>query len=219
MLKLKAPLIIAGATCVLSMLIGLISGVRFLSILGRGLIAGVGAGVFVVCARIILERFIPDLFVQPAPTDTAYTADISSGSNINITLDDGITPPAAAAGNTEPAEISKTADLHNEGQTVESSYVDAQSGTLNKSDVRKDEDTEFSDSDPLSFGDDPQGNTGLSDLPDMGSFMDDNDDFNENSDSNVQTDTGGFSMTGIQTDGTDSKVMAQAIRTVLATED
>ena len=71
MLKLKAPLIIAGTTCVLSMLIGLISGVRFLHILGRGLIAGVGAGSFVFCARILLKRFIPDLFAPPVLSDIA----------------------------------------------------------------------------------------------------------------------------------------------------
>ena len=53
----------------------------------------------------------------------------------------------------------------------------------------------------------------------MDSLIDTNSDFNENIDDGMQVDSGGFSMTGIQTDGTDSKVMAQAIRTVLATED
>lgn len=54
----------------------------------------------------------------------------------------------------------------------------------------------------------------------MGSFIDDDGfDENENIDDSIQTDSSGFSMIGIQTGGTDSKVMAQAIRTVLATED
>ena len=52
----------------------------------------------------------------------------------------------------------------------------------------------------------------------MDSLIDD-DAFEESVDDNMQTDSSGFSMTGIQTGGTDSKVMAQAIRTVLATED
>ena len=76
------------------------------------------------------------------------------------------------------------------------------------------------DASPFSFDDSPQDDSDLSDLPDAGSFMDD-DSFaeTENIDDSMQMDTSGFSMTGIQTDGNDSKVMAQAIRTVLATED
>ena len=112
MLKLKAPLIIAGTTCVLSMLIGLISGVRFLHILGRGLIAGVGAGGFVFCARILLERFIPDLFTSPASSDIAETANSSSGANINITLDDelGAAAPVTAGDNAETSVPPNAAD-------------------------------------------------------------------------------------------------------------
>ena len=220
MLKLKAPLIIAGATCVLSMLIGLISGVRFLNILMRGLIAGVGAGGFVLCARIILERFIPDLFsASPGtPTDTVETTDMSSGSNINITLDDDLSDAAAvtADDNTEPAGTLHAAKSQAETQSGESFSPISASNTSESSNVR--EDTDDPASAPLSFDDSSQDdNSGLSNLPNMGSFIDD--DFGESIDDGIQTDNSGFSMTGIQTGDTDSKVMAQAIRTVLATED
>lgn len=218
MLKLKAPLIIAGTTCVLSMLIGLISGFRFLHILGRGLIAGVGAGSFVFCARILLKRFIPDLFAPPVLSDIAETADSSSGSNINITLDDDLTAvaPATAGGNMETsATPSATAGAQAESQSSEAFSDDSATGSSDNDTIY--ETPADSDSSPLSFSDSSEGDGGLSDLPNMGSFIDD--DFDENIDDSVQPDSSGFSMTGIQTGGTDSKVMAQAIRTVLATED
>ena len=218
MLKLKAPLIIAGTTCVLSMLIGLISGVRFLHILGRGLIAGVGAGSFVFCARILLKRFIPDLFAPPVLSDIAETADSSSGSNINITLDDDLSDAAAvtADDNTEPAGTLHAAKSQAETQSGEAFSPISASNTSESSNVR--EDTDDPASAPLSFDDSSQDdNSGLSNLPNMGSFIDD--DFGESIDDGMQTDNSGFSMTGIQTGDTDSKVMAQAIRTVLATED
>ena len=221
MLKLKAPLIIAGATCVLSMLIGLISGVRFLHILGRGLIAGIGAGVFVLCARILLERFIPDLFTSPASSDIAETASSSSGSNINITLDDdlGVAAPVTAGDNAETTAIPNAAETQAESQSTESGSGSSLSNSSDSDNARKN--TESVDSSPLSFDDSSQDdNSGLSDLPNMGSFIDDDGfDENENIDDSIQTDSSGFSMIGIQTGGTDSKVMAQAIRTVLATED
>ena len=220
MLKLKAPLIIAGATCVLSMLIGLISGVRFLHILGRGLIAGVGAGGFVFCARILLERFIPDLFTSPASSDTAETANSSSGANINITLDDelGAAAPVTAGDNAETSVPPNAAEMQTEPQSTKSVSEGSASDISDSGDARKN--TESLDASPFSFDDSPQDDSDLSDLPDAGSFMDD-DSFaeNENIDDSMQMDTSGFSMTGIQTDGNDSKVMAQAIRTVLATED
>lgn len=214
MLKLKAPLIIAGVTCILSMLIGLISGVRFLHILGRGLVAGVGAGSFVLCARFLLDRFIPDLFTPPASSNTAETADNSSGANINITLDDEL--DVTADGNVQttgtPNSAETQTDTQNTQEALRSSTPDASDND------NAHEDAEISDSSPFSSSDGSQDHDGLSDLPNMGSFIDD-DGFDENIDDSVQTDNSGFSMTGIQTGGSDSKVMAQAIRTVLATED
>ena len=81
------------------------------------------------------------------------------------------------------------------------------------------ENTDFSASSPLSFDEGSTGDSSLSDLPNMGSFIDDDGDFEETVDDGIQADSSGFTMSGIQTGGADSKVMAQAIRTVLATED
>jgi len=199
------------------MLIGLISGVRFLHILGRGLIAGVGAGSFVLCARILLERFIPDLFTPPAPSDTADVVDSSSGSNINITLDDDVSVGSSSSvdnSTTTPNLAGTKAEPHSTGASSDTPTPDLSDDSIHK-------ESEFSDAPPLSFDGDSQEDGGLSDLPNMGALIAD-DDFAENIDTidgNVPTNSGGFSMTGIQTDGTDTKVMAQAIRTVLATED
>ena len=220
MLKLKTPLIIAGATCVLSMLIGLISGVRFLHILGRGLIAGVGAGSFALCAQILLERFIPELFTSQALSDNVETADVSSGSNINITLDDdlGVPAPVKTDSHAETTATSNSSEMQADPQSMKAESEASGSSVSDNSTAY--EAAGFSDSSPLSFTDSAQDTNDLSDLPNMGSFIDDDDNFDENIDDSAQTtDSSGFSMAGIQTDGTDSKVMAQAIRTVLATED
>lgn len=217
MLKLKAPLIIAGAACVLSMLIGLISGVRFLSIVGRGLIAGIGTGGFVLCARIILERFIPDLFVSsPASPETTDMTDISSGANINITLDDDLTAPAAAADGAEKPGTSNSADIGYESQSMENDSKSTNQGGSDSDNGH--EDAGFSETSSLSFDGAANDNDALSDLPNMDSLIDD-DNAEESIGNDMQADSSGFSMSGIQTGDTDSKVMAQAIRTVLATED
>ena len=221
MLKLKAPLIIAGAACVLSMLIGLISGVRFLSIVGRGLIAGIGTGGFVLCARIILERFIPDLFVSsPASPETTDMTDISSGANINITLDDDLTAPAAAADGAEKPGTSNSADIGYESQSMENDSKSTNQGGSDSDNGH--EDAGFSETSSLSFDGAAKDNDALSDLPNdlpnMDSLIDD-DNAEESIGNDMQADSSGFSMSGIQTGDTDSKVMAQAIRTVLATED
>ena len=217
MLKLKAPLIIAGAACVLSMLIGLISGVRFLSIVGRGLIAGIGTGGFVLCARIILERFIPDLFVSsPASPESTDMTDISSGANINITLDDDLTAPAAAADGAEKLGTSNSADIGYESQSMENDSKSTNQGGSDSDNGH--EDAGFSETSSLSFDGATNDNDALSDLPNMDSLIDD-DNAEESIGNDMQADSSGFSISGIQTGDTDSKVMAQAIRTVLATED
>jgi len=61
---------------------------RFMNILTRGLVAGLGAGGFAFLASFLLERFIPDLFTQPSSPHTTEPMDATSGSNVNITLDD-----------------------------------------------------------------------------------------------------------------------------------
>ena len=124
-----------------------------------------------------------------------------------------VATPAGESAETTAAP--KTSGAQTNPQSAEAFSVDSSQGASDTDTTH--EASNASDSFSLSFGGGSQDGSGLSDLPSMGSFMDD--DFDENVDDSVQTNSSGFSMTGIQTGGTDSKVMAQAIRTVLATED
>ena len=159
----------------------------------------------------------PRPFTPPAPSDTADVVDSSSGSNINITLDDDVSVGSSSSvdnSTTTPNLAGTKAEPHSTGASSDTPTPDLSDDSIHK-------ESEFSDAPPLSFDGDSQEDGGLSDLPNMGALIAD-DDFAENIDTidgNVPTNSGGFSMTGIQTDGTDTKVMAQAIRTVLATED
>lgn len=212
MSKLKAPLVAAGAGCILSMLIGLISGVRFLNILMRGIIAGLGVGGFVFCARLTLQKFIPDLFVRQSVSGSSDSSDSASGTNVNITLDDGndsfSADDGAAAGShsTMSAAEAGSAGAKQEAAPTDLSSNDA--GTQS-----------FSDSPVLSFTENSGSGTAISDFPDMTDFMESEAVSDTQPDSVISSDGSGFSISGIQPADTDSKVMAQAIRTILATED
>ena len=227
MLKLKTPLIVAGAMCLLSMLIGMINGVRFLNMLLRGLIAGIAAGGFVFCARTLLQKFVPDLFMPPTLSDTAaaVTAEVPSGANVNITLDDDVetaaVPDAAAAEHIDTAGTVPDAGDHPETHTVmEENPPDSKPDASDDSGSDSQENFKVSTSPPVSSEGTAQEGGHLSDLPNMGSFMEPDNDTDENADTGLEADSSGFSMNGIQSSGTDdSKVMAQAIRTVLASDD
>ena len=222
MLKLKAPLIIAGATCALSMLIGMVSGVRFLHILIRGAIAGAGAGGFVVLARILLEKFIPDLFLPQSSSDTVETSNVSAGANVSITLDNDADTMTTAE-MTDSAKYSESAETPADGGDSENNDTEENSADVKPDDLHttdSEEPSGFSDSPVLSFEDSVKDNNELSELPNMGHFIEDNNAIGEDMNNVTQTGSKGFSMDGIQAGGiTDSKVMAQAVRTVLATED
>lgn len=225
MFKLKTPLIIAGATCLLSMLIGLISGVQFITILERGLITGISCGGFIFLARIALERFIPDLFTSQSASDTVDSADAVSGTNVNITLDDDTELPMEGKG---AAAEQNTAAGSNAGQTESGSTAsfsatnaeqnDTASGAAG-TDAPAPAESGFLADDKISLADNGQDSSELSDFPDMGSFMEQDEDIDTELPSGTGGAPTGFSMEGVQTDGADSKVMARAIRTVLATED
>lgn len=210
MVKLKVPLIVAGVACILSMVIGLISGVRLLHMLGRGLVAGVGSGGFVLCARLVLEKFIPDIFDRSSSSVPTDTMDSSFGSNVNITLDDDI--PASSS--VEGAQ----AQAHEGSADAEPSTVTADPDAFEENSAAR--------SDALQSGSDE--GVALSDLPDMQAFVDSDDSANgtdsdgtaeENAAETGTLDSSGFSVSSIQTDDTNTKAMAQAVRTVLATEE
>ena len=142
--------------------------------------------------------------------------DISSGANINITLDDDLTAPAAAADGAEKPGTSNSADIGYESQSMENDSKSTNQGGSDSDNGH--EDAGFSETSSLSFDGTPKDDDALSDLPNMDSLIDD-DNAEESIGNDMQADSSGFSMSGIQTGDTDSKVMAQAIRTVLATED
>lgn len=221
MFKLKTPLIIAGAMCLLSMLIGIINGVRFFNILLRGIIAGIGAGCFVFFARSLLEKFIPDLFVPSPSSDAAEPVEITSGANVNITLDDDSDKAAVPRrGGAAVSGAETVQDAESGGYEHNASMAEAAGNTeqTDSGSTVSGETPHFQDSPAISLEDSPQeGGTALSDLPDMGSFMDDSEDSDDES---VNSDgSSNFSVNNLQTGGSDSKVMAQAIRTILAAED
>lgn len=86
MIKFKAPLIVAGAALVLSFIIGLISGVRLSSIFIRSFIIAIIGGGFTFGAKIVLEKFTPEIFQNQKDTKTADEL----GNNVNISIDDPI---------------------------------------------------------------------------------------------------------------------------------
>ena len=219
MLKLKTPLIIAGAMCVFSMLIGMISGVRFWNILIRGLVAGIGAGGFAFLARFLLERFVPDLFTSQSSPHTAEPTDAAFGSNVNITLDDDLDTDSAqgTSGLSDTGNASSEATDHNHDNVIEENADSEPSNSGSAVDNDKDDFSAPSGSAFSATGQEEQST--LSDLPGMGNFLEDDEASQEDITSDEAASNSSFSVNGIETGGNDSKVMAQAIRTILATED
>lgn len=222
MIKLKTPLIIAGATCIFSMLIGMISGVRFMNILTRGLVAGLGAGGFAFLASFLLERFIPDLFTQPSSPHATEPMDAASGSNVNITLDDEMDTASAAgtSDHTDTGEAAPETTGHHKNDSIEENTDSEMSASDALTDIKDDDFADTPETDPSA----DQDSSALADLPGMGSFMDDDEALPEDMGSSETASdeiagNSGFSVNGIETGENDSKVMAQAIRTILATED
>ena len=90
MAKFKIPLICALAALALSFLLGLISGVRFSTILLRSLIISVISGGFVLGAQILLDHFVPDLF---QPVNVQEQEKKETGKNLNISIDEPVEMP------------------------------------------------------------------------------------------------------------------------------
>ncbi|UTD11520.1 hypothetical protein HO345_00280 [Treponema denticola] len=90
MAKFKIPLICALAALALSFLLGLISGVRFSTILLRSLIISLISGGFVLGAQILLDHFVPDLF---QPVNIQEQEKKETGKNLNISIDEPVEMP------------------------------------------------------------------------------------------------------------------------------
>ncbi|MGP1577429.1 MAG: hypothetical protein ACTTH7_08140 [Treponema sp.] len=206
MLKLKTPLISAGAACLLSMIIGMISGVHISNVIVRGIVTGIVLGSFTALLLFLWYKFTPD-------TDTQQSDSYSHtvGENVNITIDDAEAVPSFP--NTEEQGSSTSTAFVNAANTFSGAAAEpvdtkstgtAVSGTQ---DGVSEENTE----DAI-----PQEDIG--ELPSMDAFMPEDTSVPDTAsyDSNgEQGTTSGFSVSEIQTTDADTKVMAQAIRTIL----
>ena len=227
-LKFKIPIICAVAALALSFILGLISGVRFSSILIRSFIISLISGGFVLGAQILLEHFVPDLF---QPLVVQETEKQKSGKNLNISID-------------EPIEVSYSDDEErlNEGEPVskydmlqetsgaeedkdfddfdleQSEIIDdepgSQSGLSDKDDVAP-IDEDFPDVNTKKEEKEPVKE--LEELPDLQAFIPE-DELNQDNDQMGFTErgTGAFDVsTDIAGSGMDTNTMVSAIRTVL----
>ena len=145
-LKFKIPIICAVAALALSFILGLISGVRFSSILIRSFIISLISGGFVLGAQILLEHFVPDLF---QPLVVQETEKQKSGKNLNISLD-------------EPIEVSYSDDEERLNEGEPSSKHDMLQET---SGAEEDKDFDLEQSEIID--DEPGTQSGLSDKDDV----------------------------------------------------
>ena len=220
MAKFRIPLICAIAALALSFLLGLISGVRFSTILLRSLIISLISGGFVLGAQILLDHFVPDLF---QPVNVQEQEKKETGKNLNISIDEPVEMPFI--------DDEERADL--ESDMIEAEPVDE--------DSISDDATELSDADLIdedfeNIKDDSQASASkngvssgtekkqekntvkeLEELPDLQDFIPE--DEPEQGDDQMDFTQRGTSAFDVSTDlsgsGMDTNTMVNAIRTVL----
>jgi hypothetical protein len=100
---LRASLIASGAAALLSILVGLVSGVGALALFLRALVGGLAFGAIVLGALFLMRRFVPDLFEGQAE------AVPESGGSVDIVLP-GDLPEGAEVLDAEP-EAGEAADI------------------------------------------------------------------------------------------------------------
>ncbi len=220
MAKFKIPLICAIAALALSFLLGLISGVRFSTILLRSLIISLISGGFVLGAQILLDHFVPDLF---QPVNVQEQEKKETGKNLNISID-------------EPVEMPFIDD--EERADPESDMIEAEPAGENSilDDTKELSDEDLIDEDFESIRDDSQTSASknsvsnetekkqenntvkeLEELPDLQDFIPE--DEPEQGDDQMDFTQRGTSAFDVSTDlagsGMDTNTMVSAIRTVL----
>ena len=223
MAKFKIPLICALAALALSFLLGLISGVRFSTILLRSLIISLISGGFVLGAQILLEHFVPDLF---QPVNAEGSAKTETGKNLNISIDEPVEMPFI--GDEERADL--------ESDMMESEPADENSIS---DDTKELSDADLIDEDFESIKDDSQTSASknsvsnetekkqedntvkeLEELPDLQDFIPE--DEPEDGDDQMDFTQRGTAAFDVSTDlagsGMDTNTMVNAIRTVLKRE-
>jgi len=218
--KFKIPLICAIAALALSFLLGLISGVRFSTILLRSLIISLISGGFVLGAQILLDHFVPDLF---QPVNVQEQEKKETGKNLNISIDEPVEMPFI--------DDEERADL--ESDMIEAEPVDENSIS---DDTKELSDADLIDEDFESIKDDSQTSASknsvsnetekkqedntvkeLEELPDLQDFIPE--DEPEQGDDQMDFTQRGTSAFDVSTDlsgsGMDTNTMVNAIRTVL----
>ncbi|MGF7107996.1 hypothetical protein [Treponema pedis] len=221
-LKFKVPLIFAGAALALSFIIGILSGVRFSSILIRSIVLSLISGGFTLGAREILERFVPELF-QPHISKDIPQND-GTGKKLNISIDDPIDMAPIPPADTEDLSMTEQQD-NTETLPTNDDNFGSDIDTINGLDGETEEQNVFKAAENTDsvFNVEPavsEDSSGLEELPDLQEFTPDE----------TQTDTGqgqdfieeGTGRFNISTDlsgsDMDTKTMVQAIRTVLKRE-
>ena len=226
MSKLKAPLLFAGICCVFSMLIGFLNSVPFFTVFIRGLITGIITGIFAFSATAVLKKMLPDLFEKTITTGPA-SGNVSSGVNVNITLDETLEQPTPG----HDIDLETGAVLSTDtavSSDEKAAPVDAPDNAIVNEPVSKEENSvAMNDSaavvsdknDSIANTDKPVADE-VGDLPDMDVFdaADISQAASEQGEA-VAANVSGLSMDEMQIPAADTKVMAEAIRTMLKSGD
>ena len=220
MAKFRIPLICAIAALALSFLLGLISGVRFSTILLRSLIISLISGGFVLGAQILLDHFVPDLF---QPVNVQEQEKKETGKNLNISIDEPVEMPFI--------DDEERADLESdmiEAEPVDENLISDDTKELSDEDlidedfesIRGDSQTSASKNSVSNETEKKQENNTvkeLEELPDLQDFIPE--DEPEQGDDQMDFTQRGTSAFDVSTDlagsGMDTNTMVSAIRTVL----
>ncbi|MGP1529681.1 MAG: hypothetical protein ACTTI3_04990 [Treponema sp.] len=199
------------------MFIGLLNSVPFFTLLIRGLITGIITGTFVFSAAIVLKKTLPDLFekkIEPAGST------VSSGTNVNITLDETLESPMTEravdpeTGTGLSTDTAASVDEKAPSTAPDNAIVGAPINNEDNSVVMNDSAAVSGKTDSIADGDRPVVDE-VGDLPDMDAF--DAADIRQMSEQGetVAANVSGLSMDEMQLPAADTKIMAEAIRTML----
>ena len=220
MAKFRIPLICTIAALALSFLLGLISGVRFSTILLRSLIISLISGGFVLGAQILLDHFVPDLF---QPVNVQEQEKKETGKNLNISIDEPVEMPFID----DEERADPESDMI-EAEPVEENSISDDTKELSDADlidedfesIRGDSQTSASKNSVSNETEKKQENNTvkeLEELPDLQDFIPE--DEPEQGDDQMDFTQKGTSAFDVSTDlagsGMDTNTMVNAIRTVL----
>lgn len=239
MLEPKVPAIGAATGFVLSFLTGLLSGASFPIVLLRAFFMAILFGALTALLRILLMKFVPDLFAE-APPDAGLAE--NAGNVVNITIDDpgrgessadiadiqsedGLVPDFLAQTMNAPSAARATSDFQadlspSDGDLPESSATKA---------AQTKRPAQETEAPHQAAGMDPRSSDGLDVLPDLQDFIPQKRLDEKEDDDEVEPviHTGmspsgfggsGFAGAGadVKTSSVEAETMAKAIRTILS---